>query len=178
VAVDDRHLNSHLQRKFYIGPRTHTKPHQLEANGVERHEAQNPRPLELVDVDRAVQSPVFDVDPFFGFDGDDVASSDHLAPSTPTVVHSDVERRRPAQERQAEQSHARFVPRYVTVCSTHTTCIISRESREICAICVTFKVYVFCIKHMYVVHEFDILLMPIYVCDPPAKLSISCRVGR
>ena len=41
---------------------SHTEPHQLEATRIERHEAQDARPLELRLFDGAVQPPVLDAD--------------------------------------------------------------------------------------------------------------------
>jgi len=116
MPVDDGHLDAHLQRQLDVGPRSDAEPHQLEAACVERREAERARPLELADVDRAVQAPVLDADPVLRLDRDDVAPADDLATSPPAVVDADVERRRAGQERQAEQSHPRLVSRYVTIC--------------------------------------------------------------
>ena len=116
MPVDDGHLDAHLQRQLDVGPRSHAEAHQLEAAGVQRHEAQHPRPLELVDVDQRVQLPVLDAYPLLGLDRNDVVPADDLATSTSAIVDADLEGRCAGQERQAEQSYPSLVPQYVTVC--------------------------------------------------------------
>ena len=57
-----------------------------------------------------------DADPLFGLDRDDVSPAHDLAAAPTPVVDADLECRAAGQERQAEESHSRLVPRYVTVC--------------------------------------------------------------
>ena len=105
-------LRPHLERQLSVLWRADAEAEQLNVTRVRRLELDGPGLFEFRLIDAAVELNVFQSDPFFRDDGDDVVPADHFFALPRQVVDAELHVGQAREERQKEDAHPGDLPHH------------------------------------------------------------------